>query len=93
VPASIGGSARAYKIYIDGAEATSLRGGEVANIDVAAGDHVVQARIDWTGSEEMPVSVAQGETVSMAVAPAAETSLGQFRAMFGRKSYLKLWVI
>jgi hypothetical protein len=93
VPSFLGGSARAYKILVDGVESASLRGDAEANVEVAPGHHVVQARIDWTGSEEIPVSVGPGETVSMGVAPATETSLGQLRAMFGRNSSLKLWII
>ena len=52
VPSSIGGTARAYKIVIDGVERARLRGGQKVTLDVGAGEHVVQARIDWTGSKK-----------------------------------------
>jgi hypothetical protein len=75
VPSSVGGTSRRYKIFIDGVERGP--GGDEVDVDVEAGDHEVRARIDWSGSEVVKVTVRDGETASFAVAPAAQTSLGQ----------------
>ncbi len=87
-PSSLGGTARKYKIFIDGVERGRLAGGEEVEVAVEAGDHDIQARIDWTGSAHVRVTIRNGETASFAVAPAAQTSLGQFKTMFGRRSFL-----
>ena len=88
VPSSLGGTARRYKMFVDGVERGRLAGGEEAEVAVDAGDHDIQARIDWSGSAPVRVTVRDGETASFAVAPAAQTHLGQFKTMFGRRSFL-----
>jgi hypothetical protein len=88
VPSSLGGTARRYKIFIDGVERGRLAGGEEVGVAVDAGEHEVQARIDWSGSEVVKVTVRDGETASFAVAPAAQTSLGQLTRIFGRRGFL-----
>lgn len=95
VPSSRGGTARRYKIFIDGVERGRLAGGEEIEIevDVAAGAHEIQARIDWSVSDVVNVSVGDGDTVSLAVAPAAQSSFGQFKTIFGRRSFLSLTLV
>jgi hypothetical protein len=88
VPSSLGGTARRYKIFIDGVERGRLAGGEEVEVDVEPGDHEIQGRVDWSGSEIVKVTVRDGETASFAVAPAAQTHVGQFKTMFGRRSFL-----
>jgi hypothetical protein len=84
----MGGTARRYKIFIDGVQRDLLAGGDEIEVDVEPGNHEIQARIDWTGSEAVTVTVRDGETASFAVAPAAQNSYAQFLKIFGRRGYL-----
>jgi hypothetical protein len=90
VPASLGGTARRYKVHIDGVERGRLAAGEEIAVEVPSGSHEVQVRIDWTGSALVTVTLGEGETASFAVAPAADTQFGQFKAIFRRQGYLNL---
>jgi hypothetical protein len=56
---------RRYRVLIDDREVGRLRSGGSATFDVTPGMHVVEIRIDWTGSPELPVHVAQDETVEL----------------------------
>lgn len=90
VPASLGGSARKYKLLIDSVERGRLAGGDEIEVEVRQGSHTVQARIDWTGSNVVEVTLDETETASFAVEPAAETQIAQLKTIFGRRGYLKL---
>src|ERR1700679_981687 len=87
---SLGGTARRYKVLIDGVERAALAGGDEVEVDVDAGAHSVEVRIDWTGSQSVEVVVADDDIASFAVEPAAQTQLGQFGRIFGRHGYLNL---
>ncbi|RJK93706.1 hypothetical protein D5H78_15270 [Vallicoccus soli] len=63
---------RAYRVYVDGARAGSIRAGEERSFPVATGDHEVQVRIDWTRSAPFLVSVAPGEVVRLRCAAKAD---------------------
>jgi hypothetical protein len=77
-------------VLIDRVERARLAAGEEIEVEVDPGKHSVQARIDWTGSAEIEVVLAEGDTASFAVEPAADTQFGQLARTIGRKSYLKL---
>lgn len=57
IQSSLGGSARRYKLLIDGEERGSLACGTEVIIPVEPGDHEIQARIDWTGSDVLRIAV------------------------------------
>ena len=81
--------ARAYRIEVDGQPRGKVRRGETLEIGVSAGRHVVQARIDWTGSRELVVEVAAGSAVTCRVEPAGHP--GQALAQAGSiDTYLAL---
>ncbi|MDP4504018.1 hypothetical protein [Nonomuraea turcica] len=56
---------RAYTVLIDGAQVGSLRRGGVLEIDVSPGQHVVQLKIDWTGSAPHNITVPPASEVNM----------------------------
>ena len=56
---------RAYRIVVDGTEVGRVRRGETLDVAVTPGRHVVAARIDWTGSPDVEVTVAPGGTTRL----------------------------
>jgi hypothetical protein len=79
---------RQYKIKIDGELVGMISRGSQLAVDVAAGPHRVQARIDWTGSPEIDVDVIDGNVVHVTVEPAGN-SLQMYQALT-KARYLKL---
>ncbi|HSE45679.1 MAG TPA: hypothetical protein VLA89_10175 [Gemmatimonadales bacterium] len=81
---------RAYRIEIDGTLRGKVREGETLTLELAPGDHQVQARIDWLGSPPLRIEIAQGATVECQVEPAGTAF--QFHQLFGKTNYLRLTV-
>ena len=61
--------ARAYQILVDGAIRGTVRCGRELSVAVPPGRHIVRARLNWTGSEAVPIHFGPGETVRMRVEP------------------------
>jgi hypothetical protein len=80
--------ARQYKISVDGEPVGKIGRGSQFAVDVAAGSHRVQARIDWTGSREINVDVTDGSDIHVTVEPAGNSL--QFYQAFTKSRYLKL---
>lgn len=75
--------ARAYQIVVDGAVKGVVRGGRELSLALPPGPHTVRARLDWTGSDDLPVHLGPGTTVRLRVEPRGT------RHAVGRR-YLKL---
>jgi hypothetical protein len=75
--------ARAYEILVDGTVKGTVRCGRELSVALPPGRHVVRARLNWTGSENISVHFGQGETVRLQVEPRA------VRHAIGRR-YLRL---
>ena len=80
--------ARDYKITVDGDLVGRIGRGSQLAVDVAAGPHRVQARIDWTGSPVVDVDVTDGSDVYVTVEPAGNTL--QLYQVLTKSGYLKL---
>jgi hypothetical protein len=78
---------RRYEVVVDGRVAGRLRRGEELRVDVPAGRHRVQARIDWTGSPPVEVDVPPSGTVTVTVTPDDPV-----RGLFSSDRYLRLRV-
>ncbi|WP_250002574.1 hypothetical protein [Actinoplanes sp. M2I2] len=61
--------ARAYQIVVDGAVKGVVRCGRELSLALAPGPHTVRARLDWTGSDDLPVHLGPGATVRLRVEP------------------------
>ena len=81
---------RSYSVLVDGRCSGRLRRGGTVTVPVAPGPHVVQVRIDWTGSEEVTVTVADGEVVSLTASPG--TPIGTFAELPSRTRWVRLTV-
>ncbi len=49
---------RAIDIYVDGQKTGVIGNGETKEFDISAGAHIVNCKIDWCGSNEVPVTVS-----------------------------------
>jgi hypothetical protein len=79
---------RLYNIELDGARVGKIAPATQLAFEVAPGPHRLRARIDWTGSREISVDVAEGSDVHVTVKPAGN-SLQLYQA-FTKGRYLKL---
>jgi hypothetical protein len=73
---------------VDDEEVGKIGPGEQLSIPSSPGPHVVQARIDWSGSPRLTVNVPEG-TSHLVVRPAGNAAMALFQA-FGLTSYLRL---
>lgn len=78
---------RRYRIEIDGEQVGDIGAGEELIVPTVAGVHTVQARIDWSGSPKVEVTV--GDATRLRVRPAGSAAVALFQ-LFGRTRYLKL---
>lgn len=81
-------SLRRYSIEIDGKVAGVIKPGKTLRISVEPGKRTVRAKIDWTGSEELTLTLHPHQTVRLTVQPSG----GSFRwwQMFRKDGYLQL---
>jgi hypothetical protein len=59
----------AYKIIVDGQEKGKVAAGGELSLALSPGAHRIRAKIDWTGSPEVPVHLGSGATVTFKVEP------------------------
>ena len=81
---------RSYRVLVDGEHVGRLRPGGAVTAAVAPGRHVVQVRIDWTGSPEVAVEVGAGSTVSLVATPGR--AVWAAPEMFSRTGWVQLTV-
>ena len=67
---------RAYTIVIDGEEVGRVRAGSTVTVPITAGTHTVQLTIDWTGSNELELTINEADEVRLVVAPPEEATPG-----------------
>lgn len=79
---------RSYRVLIDGSGVGRLRRGEQLEVTVSPGPHRVRIRIDWSGSKEVVVDVAEGQVVSFVAAP-PRRSIGPLD-LLGGSSWVEL---
>ena len=83
---------RAYRIRVDGENDQKVRAGQYVVFDQASGHYSVDARIDWTGSEEVGVDVFAGSVVQLRVEPAG-SRFDMLWQILTPRSYLRLTVV
>jgi hypothetical protein len=83
--------ARSYLVAVDDIEIGSVDPGQTLERELPAGPHRVEARIDWTGSRPVEVSIEAGQVLRMNVEP---SGISAFATFFKRsKPYLRLTVV
>lgn len=84
--------ARAYKIRVDGGSVQKIRAGQYVVFDQPSGHYTVDARVDWTGSDEVGVDVFAGSVAHLRVEPAGSV-LSQLWQLLTPRGYLRLTVV
>ena len=81
---------RKYRVLLDGVEIGQLAEGAVLRRDIGDGPHVVEARIDWCGSQPLTFNSQAGE-LSVNVRSALRgwrVMLAGLYLIFNRRGYL-----
>ena len=50
-----------YKIYLNGQKLRTISSGETIEIDIPEGTSIINAKIYWMGSQDLPISVSNEE--------------------------------
>jgi hypothetical protein len=83
---------RVYKVVIDGSDVGELWPSQSDWFNVRLGEHLVRVKIDFMGSNELHVALAEGDLVELACR-ARSSAMAMFSTVFGRNSYLDLHAI
>jgi len=92
-PSQYADKARAYRIFVDGAPAGTIKAGGEISLDLPPGEHEILARIDWCRSNALKVVVSSNGAIAAEVGSNA-LKLGGLSALyyatFGYSKYLYL---
>lgn len=78
---------RSYIVEVDGGAVGEVAPGSEVRLDLPAGSHQVVARIDWTGSDPVEVTVVSGGSTVLRVEPTGASGIG---TLLRKKAYLRL---
>jgi len=81
---------RTYQLRIDGRNVGTIARDDAFEVVVPAGDHLIEARIDWARSRPLAVRAAPGEAVEIEVSNRWGAWLALWAITFGKNSYLEL---
>lgn len=79
---------RRYKIVVDDEEVGTVARGSQLVVGLQPGSHRVQARLDWTGSPVVDVTIRSGDDCHLTVSPAGN-ALQAYQGL-SKHGYLKL---
>lgn len=80
---------RKIKLVLDHQVIAELKDGEIKIINVSPGTHTIKAEIDWCQSNEIELTIREGETKEL-VLKGTNPFLALYYITFGRKNYLLL---
>ena len=83
---------RAYTVWVDSVKIGDIRAGQSKSFDVAPGEHHVQLRISWCGSQTLTV-VAGKEPVQLACKHGIPIGMQAFAVLLSPRSWIDLRVI
>ena len=81
---------RRYAVLVDDTKVGRIGRGETLRLDVPAGAHRLQLKIDWCSSAPLTAVVEGGEAVGFACAPGGEASEALNSVTAGRNAYIIL---
>lgn len=79
---------RRYQIVVDGTSLGSVADGQAEELAVPAGRHHVRMAISWTGSDELPIEIAEGCTTT--VYCSAKSAITALVDLFGRSRWVDI---
>lgn len=74
--------ARSYTVVLDGRKVGKLRNGQAAEYAISPGAHVLQVRLDWSGSQRLAFDTLDGDRRTFTIHYVGN--------VFGRTKYLRL---
>ena len=58
---------RKYQLVLDGNKTGKIKNDEIVELDVTAGRHTIEAKVDWAGSSIYELEITEGETKYLTV--------------------------
>lgn len=88
-------SLRKYRILVDGKEVGKIGEGEILRQQIIPGRHVIEAKIDWCGSQPLQFTAKSKDRVVLVRSQLRGWNLliALFTIIFNRRGYLKLELI
>ena len=84
---------RRYELLLDGQAAGPVKNGEVIELLVAPGQHVLKVKIDWKGSDEKRFTIEANQTAEFRCAPAGPASAGLTDVSSKDRPWVDLWIV
>jgi hypothetical protein len=84
-----GGAARRFELVVDGRVLAKLAAGEEVELDVPAGSHWLQVRLDWMRSQKVFLYLTGTETAFFSVTPPGGLRAANLAGLFGLPGYFE----
>lgn len=86
---------RKYQIFVDDKEIGKIGEGEILRQQITPGQHVIEAKIDWCGSQPLQFTVNSEDRVVLVRSELRGLSvfLALYTVIFNTREYLKLELI
>ena len=81
---------RSYTIYVNGAEAGTIAGNSVLDLQIPSGPVTIEARLDWGRSQPLTLDAAAGQRIEVEVYNTWGAFLAIWGVTLGYRSYLTL---
>jgi hypothetical protein len=88
-PQPVGDEWRTYRVVLDGRLVGRIASREIFEIDTEPGRHVLELRIDWTGSRAIAFDLAATEVAEFECYPSGNL-LTRIPRLFGRHGWIVL---
>jgi hypothetical protein len=82
------GSARAYRVLLDGNRVARVRYGESVTVAAAPGRHDLQLALDWARSPKLELDVVEGKELRIRCGPYDNPLVSLFRAVFTPRRFI-----
>lgn len=68
-------SARKIRVYLDGQKIGTILNGEIKEFDVPAGQHILQVKIDWCGSNALACMITEKRVETVTISSGFKSGL------------------
>lgn len=84
---------RAYKIFIDGAEAESIKSGETKRLELSEGQHTIQLKIDWCTSKVENFSISENQVTYAECYAAGKGAFSMINSVANKNNYITVKIL
>lgn len=81
---------RSYAIILDGVVAGKIREGETQDLQVSPGAHRLRLKCDWARSQEVALTLADGESVQLTCQSGTRLVFALLESLWDRDNYIHL---